>query len=488
MSELQPVVVVGDALLDRDLDGPARRLAPDAPVPVVEDPRCTPRPGGAALAAVLLRRDGRRVRLVTALAADDAGEELRDLLRRAGVDVRALPLDGRTPEKVRVRAAGVPLARLDYATVPGRVRVDDPALRAALRGWLEDAAAVLVSDYGRGITAATPVREAVAAVVGRAPVVWDPHPRGAVPVAGARVVTPNVAEARAAVGTADDGDDLAATTRMGRALLHRWDAAAVAVTTGARGAVLIAGDGTPTAVPAPAVDRGDPCGAGDRFAGAVAAALADGALVSEAVVAAVRAASTFVAEGGAASVRIDGAAPAGDAWGRRSGVQSAPASSAARPVATAPRDAADVVAAVRAAGGTVVATGGCFDLLHAGHLRTLEAARSLGSCLVVCLNSDASVRRLKGPFRPVVGQEDRAALLAGLACVDAVAVFDEDTPEALLGRLRPDVWAKGGDYTIADLPEAALLESWGGQAVVLPYLDGHSTTILLQEATRHAST
>jgi rfaE bifunctional protein nucleotidyltransferase chain/domain len=140
------------------------------------------------------------------------------------------------------------------------------------------------------------------------------------------------------------------------------------------------------------------------------------------------------------------------------------------------------VSRTRAVGGTVVATGGCFDLLHAGHVATLEAARQLGDCLVVCLNSDASVRRLKGPDRPIVAEADRARVLAALAHVDAVAVFDEDTPAALLQRLRPDLWVKGGDYIDAALPEADLIAGWGGQAVILPYLDGRSTTALVRAA------
>jgi rfaE bifunctional protein nucleotidyltransferase chain/domain len=130
----------------------------------------------------------------------------------------------------------------------------------------------------------------------------------------------------------------------------------------------------------------------------------------------------------------------------------------------------------------VVATGGCFDLLHAGHIATLEAARALGDCLVVCLNSDASVRRLKGPSRPLVPQQDRARVLEALETVDAVVVFDEDTPLEVIRRLRPDVWAKGGDYAGTELPEAALLREWGGQSVVLPYLRGRSTTRLVETA------
>jgi rfaE bifunctional protein nucleotidyltransferase chain/domain len=149
-------------------------------------------------------------------------------------------------------------------------------------------------------------------------------------------------------------------------------------------------------------------------------------------------------------------------------------------------DAASLARRVRASGGTVVATGGCFDLLHAGHVSTLVAARSLGDCLIVCLNSDASVRRLKGPGRPVVAQADRAAVLAALACVDGVAVFDEQTPEAILRTLRPHLWVKGGDYAGVRLPEADVLAEWGGRAYLLPYLDGHSTTRLIEEAAAHA--
>jgi rfaE bifunctional protein nucleotidyltransferase chain/domain len=192
--------------------------------------------------------------------------------------------------------------------------------------------------------------------------------------------------------------------------------------------------------------------------------LADGHSIDAAVTEAVRSASLFVAAGGAAAV---------------------PAAGAGHERCAPPADGDDalaVAAAVRATGGTVVATGGCFDLLHPGHIATLQAARSLGDCLIVCVNSDASVRRLKGPGRPVVGEHDRAAVLRALRCVDGVLVFDEDTPAQALERLRPDVWAKGGDYDGRDLPEAAVLRRWGGQAVVLPFVDGKSSSRLIEEA------
>jgi len=461
-----PLVVVGDALLDRDLDGRAERLAPDAPVPVVDDPTERPRPGGAALAATLAGLlDRREVVLVTALARDEPGAVLRRLLELAGVTVVDLGLAGPTAETIRIRAAGRPLLRLDRGARPGRPGPLGDAGRRAIAG----AAAVLVADYGRGLAAEPGVRAALADRRARVPLVWDPHPKGAPPVRDARLATPNRAESEHFVAEVA-GEGLAAVTARARVLAERWSAAGLAVTLGAAGALLVAGTGAPLVVPAPAAPGGDPCGAGDRFASAAAGLLADGALPSEAVAGAVAAASSFVAAGGAAGVGMPEAPPTGERKPAAGG--------------GAVERALALVGRVRAEGGTVVATGGCFDLLHAGHVATLRAARALGDCLVVCLNSDDSVRRLKGHDRPLVPEADRVAVLEALGCVDAVVPFDERTPEAVLARLRPDVFAKGGDYALADLPEAAALAAWGGQAVVLPYLEGRSTTRLMKEVAR----
>jgi D-beta-D-heptose 7-phosphate kinase/D-beta-D-heptose 1-phosphate adenosyltransferase len=448
------LVVVGDALLDRDIGGRVERLSPDAPVPVVDQASDEPRPGGAGLAACLAAADGHSVTLVTALGGDEPGRELGRLLAGAGVRVMDLGLRGPTPEKVRIKAGERPLVRLDRG---GCGAPCGDAGRDVVSAF-GAADALLVADYGRGLTSAPRLRRALEAATAGLPVVWDPHPRGAVPVPGVELATPNEAEAGGFVPDVEGGDVAAAADRA-LALARRWRARNVCVTRGAGGAVLAGPGPAPLAFPAERSAGGDPCGAGDRFSSTAAAALAAGEDCAASVAAAVASAAAFVAAGGApAALR----AAMGD-----------PSPSGA------PRDA---VARARAAGGTVVATGGCFDLLHTGHVRTLEAARALGDCLVVLLNSDASIRRIKGEDRPLVGQEDRAAVLEALGCVDAVVIFDEDTPAEALERVRPDLWVKGGDYAGAELPESAALARWGGRVVVLPYVEGRSTTRLIEEA------
>ncbi|MBB4662290.1 adenylyltransferase/cytidyltransferase family protein [Conexibacter arvalis] len=578
------LVVIGDLLLDRDVDGAVERVAPDAPVPVLDERCAVARPGGAGLAAALAAADGRDVTLVTALADDDGGRLLAALLATAGVELVDLGLAGTTPEKIRFACGGHPLLRLDRGD-GGRVGPLTAAARAAI-GWAD---AVLVSDYGRGVAAADGVRELLG---GGPPVVWDPHPRGVAPPAGVTLATPNAAEAarfadvggvgavgrgataardplvtppprdplatppprdplatppprdplatppprdplvtppprdplatpppRDPLATPPPRDPLAAAAAHAAILRARWEAEAVAVTLGARGALLDAGGPIPIAFPATPADGGDPCGAGDRFAATAAGLLADGAAPIAAAHAATEAASRFVAAGGAAGfarrTAHDGAGArlprpavptAGDTRMRASGSvpaagrvvddraaagRSTPSAGRAAPApagsAADEAEARALIAHARAGGGTIVATGGCFDLLHAGHVSTLQAARQLGDLLVVCLNDDASVRRLKGPSRPLVPAAERAGVLAALACVDAVVAFSEDTPCELLERLRPDLWAKGGDYAGAPMPEQEVLERWGGRVVLLPHHAGHSTTRLIEEAAHRAA-
>ena len=449
------IVVVGDSLLDRDWSGTVRRVSPDAPVPVVEAPAERVRPGGAGLAATLAARHSAEVRLVTALGTDDAADELRRLLADAGVDVVDLGLDGPTPEKLRVRSSDQSLVRIDRGCEP---LVAPGDWTAEAEAAVNDADAVLVADYGRGMaTRALPaVRARLACgrprpVPGAPVVVWAPHPRGPIPPEGLTAVTPNVAEAAAALGDPVPAD-VPALADVAERLAEAWGSPVV-LTSGERGALVAEPPGPAAVVPATPA-RGDTCGAGDAFAATLAAALGRRRPLAESVGAAVAAAGRWVRGEGDIAPALDERDELPDPFA--------------------------VVERVRASGGTVVAAGGCFDLLHPGHLRTLEAARALGDCLVVCLNGDASVRRLKGPGRPVNPEGDRARLLLGLRCVDAVAVFDDDTPVETLQRLRPHVFAKGGDYAGVEIPEATALAAWGGRAVVLPLVADRSTTRIIQ--------
>lgn len=452
------IVVVGDVMLDRTIDGGSDRLCPDAPVPVLDVDTVWESPGGAGLAALLCADTGCRVTLIAPVGDDGPGRRLVELL--AGrVDVLPVPQHGPTRTKTRVRSAGQPIVRLDEGGPA------DPADLAvgAVRDRLAAADAVLVSDYGTGLTGHDGLRAALRAAAAQVPVVWDPHPRGAPPVDGITVATPNLTEARRALadparpGAAADGP-----ARVARRLADRWPVRAVAVTAGAAGAFLADRDGEVRYLPARAVAGGDPCGAGDRFAATAVAALAGQVLLAEAVERAVADATAWVS--GAGRPRTD-----------------RPAADSGLPVAGST---AGPIGALRSGGATLVATGGCFDIIHAGHVATLQAARRLGDRLVVLLNSDASVRRLKGPGRPVQAEQDRAAVLRALDCVDAVVVFDDDDPGRVLGELRPDVWVKGGDYGGRPLPESAVVSANGGSTVFVPYLSGRSTSGILARGGR----
>lgn len=457
------LAVVGDVLLDVDLSGPAERLSPDAPVPVVDLSARSVRAGGAGLVARMLARDGHEVTLVTALADGNAGSgayafsaagacadpdvaELRADLD--GIRVIAGASGAPTPVKTRVAASGQAVVRLDR----GCERPPVPDVTDEMLTALGEVDAVIVADYGRRLTEEPSLRAALDALT--VPLVWDPHLHGSPPVTATSLATPNLAEASAFSGAQGRGVTRAASAAT--TLLERWCCGAIAVTMGEVGALVRSrGAGVPVVVPAAAVAT-DPCGAGDRFAASAAVALAQGASPAEAVTVAVADAGAYLLAGGVASL----AAPA-DAAALRGGV-----------------DALRIAEAVRAVGGTLVATGGCFDLLHAGHARTLSAARALGDGLIVCLNSDDSVRRLKGATRPIIPEGDRVDLLLALECVDAVLVFAEDTPDEALRRIRPDIWVKGGDYSTESLPETKTVAEWGGRVLTVPYHPGRSSSHL----------
>jgi D-beta-D-heptose 7-phosphate kinase / D-beta-D-heptose 1-phosphate adenosyltransferase len=420
------LAVVGDVLLDRDWFGEPTGLCPDSCGPVVRLDGEHHRPGGAALTAIAAARLGADVVLITAIGADEAGALVRSEIGAAGIELVDLGSSGPTPEKIRVRHAGTSVARLDRGCGDARPGLWNVAATAALRR----ADGVLLSDYGRGMVH-HPGLTTCGADMARAatlPTVWDPHRTSRLPAHAVHLATPSESEARL-LARADGGADPRA---VAAALAASWQCA-VAVTRGSDPVVLATGSDV-TEVPCRPVD-GDPCGAGDWFAAGAAVDLSLGASLHEAVVSGCDAARRWI--GGEAERRQ-----------------------------------------------RIIATSGCFDVLHAGHVALLRHARSLGDRLVVLLNSDESVRRLKGHGRPVNGQDERRAVLESLADVDEVRVFDELTPCAALEALRPAVFVKGEDYVDVEIPERAVLERWGGSVAFAPLVPGRSTTRVIELASR----
>jgi rfaE bifunctional protein nucleotidyltransferase chain/domain len=443
---MRRIAVVGDAVIDVDVTGQVERVGPEGCL-VLEADTERRRPGAAALAALFAAADGAMVQLITALAVDEPALWLRRTLVDAGIEVVDVGLAGPTPQKWRLRSTDGTLLRVDRDCFLSPLHTSS---LDSVRDALGAADAVLVSDYGRGV--ARELQDVLRSAGDARPVVWDPHPRGPTPPPGLDLVTPNEREASVLAGVSANG---LVREHLARRLADRLRSS-IALTCGSDGAVLVEPGQPPVEIPTTA-RHGDPCGAGDRLASRVAVERAGGASRRDAVAAGVLAATRYVETG-----RFD--PPDNDLT-----------------------DGLDLAQQVRRRGGVVVAAGGCFDLLHAGHIQLLQAARSLGDCLIVCLNSDRSVRRLKGPGRPVVGEQDRRRVVEALGCVDAVVVFDEDTPARVLEQLRPHVFAKGADYAVHDLPERAVLARWGGRVAILPLSDGRSTTHLIELARVEAS-
>lgn len=465
------VVVLGDALLDGWLAGPVRRLGRDGPVPVVELAESRTSLGGAANSAANLAALGASVELVAVLGDDTDAGELRRLLDLAAVRTgHSVTEAGRTTaRKSRLMAAGQAVARFDTGPADPPAPPTRSALAAALAAALDGPVdAVLVADYGLGAVSA-PVRAVLDRLRARIPLlVVDARAPGAWADLGPDVVTPNVAEAAALLGAVEP-----VVARATWALEHRD--ALVAACGGADVLVTLDRDG---ALRLPADPLTDPqrttarpgsdaraCGAGDTFTAAYTAACAAGIPPDAALTLAQSAADVVVGDDGTA-VCTAGALTARLAAADRGGL-------------LGERDLAAVVADHRARGHRIVFTNGCFDVLHRGHVAYLRQARALGDVLIVALNSDASVARLKGPERPVNPLEDRAGVVGAIECVDLVTAFGQDTPAELIAMVRPDVYTKGGDYTPQMLPETPIVERLGGVVRVLDYLSDHSTTAIV---------
>jgi D-beta-D-heptose 7-phosphate kinase / D-beta-D-heptose 1-phosphate adenosyltransferase len=458
--------VVGDLMLDEYVMGAVERISPEAPVPVVRVRDTEHRLGGAANVARQVAALGAEVSLAGTIGEDSAGDDFLRLCRASNIDTRAvirLP-ERRTTRKLRIVGHSQQLLRLDWEDVTPCT--GDETARMVVRlsaGPPPDA--IILSDYAKGVL--TP--ETLAAVTrlrGGGPVVVDPKHRNFERYRGATIITPNLRELEAAAGKSLDADDREAIAEAARPLAAAAGLAALVVTLGDRGMLVVPVQGPDTVVPAIQRAVYDVTGAGDTAISVLTLSLAVQAPLLAAAHLANAAAGVSVGQIGAIAV---------DASSIRDAL-------AARPEGKVLRreDLASRAASWRMAGKRVVFTNGCFDLLHAGHLSLLSQAAKLGDVLVLAINSDASVRRLKGPERPLVPQEDRAAVLAALGFVSAVTIFDEDTPLEVLQSVKPHVLVKGGDYKISDVVGREFVEGMGGRVMLVPLTPEKSTTALVE--------
>lgn len=469
------VLVVGDLMLDGHLHGRVGRISPEAPVPVFEVQGEDRRLGGAANVARGLTALGIKPLLGGLIGADEAGRELVEKARSLEIDTAAVVEDqGRpTTRKTRIVSRGQQILRVDRESAKPAEPKIEAELLTRLRSAMAEAEVLVFSDYGKGVFTRKVCRElTVAARERRVPVLVDPTGTEWELYTGATLIKPNLGEAEHFCGFNIRGDDEAeaAMRRIGR----RTGVSHVLLTRGEEGMALLAmkEGARPLFFNARGRTVYDVTGAGDTAVGVLAALWAAGATPEEATWTANLAAGIAVGKQGATVVSgfeiLEELAEQPPSFeGKLLGVEQA----------------AEHAAEIRRRGGKVVFTNGCFDLLHLGHVSYLERARLEGDALFVGVNNDASIRRLKGPGRPVVGETDRARVLGALSCVDGVVLFGEDTPHRLLEALRPDVLCKGGNYARKEeIVGWELVESWGGKAVLLPLVEGRSTSALIRTA------
>lgn len=458
------VLVAGDLMLDRYWHGATSRISPEAPVPVVRVEGIEERIGGAGNVALNIAALGAGAEVLGYCGADEAGTGLTGLLEQAGIDCRVERVAGLpTITKLRVLSRHQQLIRLDFEQ--GFHGVDPAVLTARFAARLPEVQAVVLSDYGKGtLHHIRPLIEAARAA-GK-PILIDPKGGDFDKYRGATLITPNRAEFEAVAGPCRDDDELAAKARH---LAERLDLDALLITRGEQGMTLVRRDAPDLHLPARAKEVYDVTGAGDTVIAVLAAGLAAGLALAEATPLANLAAGLVVGKLGTASVGLEELA------------QALPGGPTQRRGAIALSDLLPILDAARRQGERIVATNGCFDILHPGHIRYLREARALGDRLVVLVNGDASVRRLKGPERPIHPLAHRMEMLAALAAVDWVVPFEDDTPRAAIGHILPDVLVKGGDY--ADIGAIAghdLVLAHGGEVKLLSFVDGYSTTRLIE--------
>ncbi len=460
------VVVIGDLMLDRYWSGSTSRISPEAPVPVVRVEDFQEQAGGAANVVLNITAMGGKALIAGVIGSDEAGDTLEQLLQgEANVDslLKRTTL-APTITKLRVLSRHQQLIRLDFES--GAAEHYHLDAIADLQQHLADAHVVVLSDYGKGVLSQPQDIIQAARALGK-PVLVDPKRHDFEAYAGASLITPNMSEFEAVVGSCRDNDDLAAKAEN---LMQSHQIEALLVTRSEEGMSLLRRGLTPVHIPAQALEVFDVTGAGDTVIAAMAVAIASGLELDEAAHIANVAAGIVVGKLGAATVSVPELRRALDVMEEQhNGVVNE------KMLLEAVSDAHDH-------GETVVMTNGCFDILHAGHVHYLEQARRLGDRLVVAVNDDESVRRLKGATRPIIPQKERMEVLAGLAAVDWVVPFSEDTPERLICEVRPDVLVKGGDYT----PEQVAGNQCAGETKILSFIEGCSTSNIIDTISKIA--
>jgi len=456
------VLVVGDLMLDRYWHGDTSRISPEAPVPVVRVGQIEERAGGAGNVALNIASLGAHAAVIGLTGQDEAADALARTLEGVGVTCHFERLAGfPTVTKLRVISRHQQLIRLDFEDgFPGH----DPAgLVQRLREHINDVGVVVMSDYCKGALRAAEQLIEIARAAGR-PVVIDPKGSDFSHYRGATVITPNMSEFEAVVGHCTSEEEIVS---KGEALRDQLQLDALLITRSEKGMTLLERGQEPLHIPTKAREVFDVTGAGDTVVSVLAASLAAGQGLRQATVLANLAAGVVVGKLGTASVTVPEL--------RR-------AMREQQEMEQGMVDEDKLVALVQEAkahGETVVMTNGCFDILHAGHVTYLEEAARLGDRLIVAVNDDASVKRLKGPERPVNTQERRMRVLAALDCVDWVVGFDEDTPTRLICRVSPDILVKGGDNDPDKIPGGDCVRAAGGQVAVMSYVDNVSTTRII---------
>ncbi|MBM4112555.1 MAG: bifunctional heptose 7-phosphate kinase/heptose 1-phosphate adenyltransferase [Phycisphaerae bacterium] len=474
-------LVVGDFMLDQVLAGAAERLSPDAPVPVIaaDESEMKSMPGGASNVAACLAALGARVRCAGVRGDDASGELLAKLLNESGCDSSLVVVEGGRPTTVKRSIVGLAqhrhpqkMFRLDFETrAPIRAETEEALLRAIER-VLPEVEVVCLEDYDKGVCTETLCQRLITLCrrVGRCVLVDPAALRDFSRYRGATLITPNRTEAELATGLAMPRDFKVESARsLAHRLLEALELDAVVLTLDRHGALLAERGRDAMHIPTVARTVYDVTGAGDMVLAALAAAKAHSLPWPEAV--------AFANAAAGLEVEVFGARPIPLSRIRRS----VHALARGRPGKVRTLDEmAEEAAILREDGSRIVLTNGCFDLLHAGHLAALRGARSLGDSLVVGVNRDEEVRRMKGPGRPVVPLAERLEMLEALECVDFVVPFAEPTAEALLRRIRPDVYAKGGDYRAEELNEWPVLRELGIPVELVAEKTGWSTTTLIE--------